>query len=167
METKEVTKVISRDQKFMDLWSGTGFDPTKKMDCALEAGFKPSGARMQPGRIIDRLAQNKKMQKALKKKGVTIDKLASKVAELMECNHPLAREKDRPDTMTQLRATELGIRLQDAMPPARLDIESNERKEIIISAEVVERMEQYESREKKLKDSGQIIDVIPEHDGQS
>lgn len=145
----------------MDLWSGTGFDPAQKRKCAIEAGFKPAGAHMQPGRIIDRLAQNRKMQKSLKKHGVTIDRLAGKVSELMEAQHPLSKTP-MPDNIAQLKATELGIRLHDAMPPAKLDIEQNERKEIIITAEVIDRMERFSQQEKQLHHDDRVIDVIPE-----
>jgi hypothetical protein len=46
--------------------------------------------------------------------------------------------------MAQLKAVEMSLRVHDAFPAAKVDIDKTEHKEIVISAEVVQRLEKYE-----------------------
>jgi len=157
-----------RDRKFVELWSGTGFDSLEKNKCAVAAGFTPKGASQGSNRVLNNLVRNKKMQKKLDKHGVTMDRLAAKVDELLDAPHPLAKREFNPftkelmppppDNFIQYKAAELGIKLHDAMPPTRIAEDKTETKQIIFSAEVIQRLERYDEQT-KLIEKGAVIDV--------
>lgn len=143
-----------RDQKFVELFAASGFDLKRREELAVQAGFQPGyGAKMNSGRIVKALVNNQKMQKALKKKGIDFNTLADKIAQLLECEHPMF--KGRPDNAIQHKTLETALRIKDAFPPARVDLDKTERKEIVISGEVVQRLEKFE----RFK----VLDVLPEH----
>lgn len=174
MSEKPNKPEISRDAKFIKLWSGSNFDPDAKVSCAEAAGFSPVRARQQGGRIINRLLQNKKMQKELKKAGVDLPRLARKIDQLLEAKHPLAALRKNPETgvmeippdnFIQLQAAQLGAKLHDAFAPTRIDMDKTERREIHIDADVVHRLERFDrQREQMLK--GETFDVVPVSDNQ-
>jgi len=159
-----------KDRKFNELWSGSGFDPLEKNACALTAGFKEKGLVRGSNKALNTLVRNKKMQKKLDKKGVTMDRIATKINELMDAPHPLAKrefntftkefEPAPPDNFIQFKATELAMKIHDVMPPTRIAEDKTETKQIIFSAEVVLRLERYD-RQRQLLDKGETIDVTP------
>lgn len=132
-----------RDHKFINMFEASGFDLSKRVDIAVAAGFTPRNvAKANAGRIIKSLTRNEAMQRALKRKKVDYNRLADKLVELLDCEHPAFEGK--PDNMSQLKAVEMSLRVHDAFPATKVDIDKTERKEIIISAEVVERLEKFE-----------------------
>jgi hypothetical protein len=132
-----------RDKRFIELFAGSGFDLSKREELAAQAGYKPGyAAKMNSGRIIKALVNNQKMQKALKKRGIDFDKLAEKIEELLECKHPAF--PDNPDNAIRHKALETALRIKDAFPPQRVDVDKTERKEIVISGEVIQRLEKFE-----------------------
>lgn len=154
------SSAIDRDAKFIQTWADTGFDPDKKNDCAQLAGFSPRAATRTTGRIISSLIQNQKMQKALKKKGVNMERLAQKISELLEAKNYLIKPRIdpfsqqlvyAPDNFTQLKATELATRLHDAFAPTRVDIDKRETKQVVMTAEVIHRLERFNSQTEKMK----------------
>ena len=157
-----------RDRKFVELWSGTGFDSLEKNKCAIAAGFDKKGAGRGSNKLLNTLVRNKKMQRKLDKHGVTMDRLAAKVDELLDAPHPLAKREFNPftkefmpappDNFIQFKAAELGIKLHDAMPPTRIAEDKTETKQIIFSAEVVQRLERYDEQT-KLIEKRAVIDV--------
>ncbi len=131
-----------RDQKFVSMFEASGFDISKRVEIATAAGFAPRNvAKANAGRIIKSLTHNEAMQKALKRKKVDYNRLAEKLVELLDCEHPAFEGK--PDNMSQLKAVEMSLRVHDAFPATKLDIDKTERKEIVISAEVVDRLEKF------------------------
>lgn len=163
-----------KDAKFIQLWSDAGFDPAMKSACAKSAGYSAAHASRSTGKIINSLIQNRKMQKELKKAGVDMKRLAEKIAQLIDAPNPLVKPwKDpvtgelifAPDNFIQLKATELATRLHDAFAPARLDIDKRETKQIVFSAEVIHRLERFNSQRELLR-SGETFDVEPIRDQQ-
>ena len=151
----------SREARFLALWSNAGFDADLKNSCAVQAGWSPSSAAPKSNRIIRALKNNEKMQKALRKRGINYDKLAAKLEDLLEAKHPFAPE--RPDNMAQQKAMDTAIKIHDAFPPTKIDIEKNERKEIVITGEVVTRLERFQhQRERILR--GENYNVLPAAD---
>jgi len=163
-------KGSDNDRKFVELWSPSGFDPLEKNSCALAAGFGDKRIARRSNKLLNTLVRNKKMQRKLDKKGVTMDRLATKLNELLDAPHPLAKREFNPftkefmpappDNFIQFKAAELGIKIHDAMPPARIAEDKTETKQIIFSAEVVQRLERYDEQT-KLIEKGVTIDVEP------
>lgn len=159
----------ANDRRFKELWSGTGFDPLEKNSCALAAGFKEKGVIRGSNKILNTLVRNKKMQKKLDKKGVTMDRIATKLSELMDAPHPLAKREFNPftkeflpappDNFIQFKATEFAAKIHDVMPPTRIAEDKTETKQIIMSAEVVQRLERYDEQTRALDEKRKAIDV--------
>jgi len=167
-------KEPSRDVKFIQLWSDANFDPAAKSICASRAGFSPKVAGRTTGRIVSSLIQNQKMQKELKKAGVDMKVLAKKIVALLDARSPLGKPtKDPvtgeltypPDNFVQLKATELGLKLHDAFAPTRIDVDKTETKQIIFSAEVLHRLERFDSQREAMA-KAEAIDVTPEPNNQ-
>jgi hypothetical protein len=143
-DTKDTKIQTERDQRFVALFQASGFNLAKREELAVVAGFPPGrAARGNAGRVIKALVNNKKMQKALKDEGVDFKRLAGKLNELLDCEHPAF--EGRADNMAQLKAVEMSIRVKDAFPPTKVDIDKSERKEIIVSGEVIQRLERFQS----------------------
>lgn len=159
-----------RDRKFVELWSGSNFDSLSKNSCAIAAGFSEKGAAKGSNRVLNNLVRNKKMQRELNRAGVDLKRLAAKIDELMEAKHPLAKREFNPFTKTfmpappdnfiQFKATELGLKLHDVFAPTRISEDKTETKQIIFSAEVVQRLERYDEQT-KLLEKGVSFDVNP------
>ena len=157
------------DRRFNELWAGSGYDPLEKHSCAIAAGFKEKGVIRGSNKVLNTLVRNKKMQKKLDKKGVTMERLASKIDQLLDAPHPLAKREFNPftkefmpappDNFIQFKATELALKIHDAMPPSRIAEDKTETKQIIFSAEVVQRMERYDEQTKLLEQKRKAIDV--------
>ena len=163
-----------RDAKFIKLWSDAGFDPAMKADCALTAGFSASASKRSTGKIINSLIQNQKMRKELKKAGVDLKRVAGKIAELMDAPHPLVaprlnKETGKlvyaPDNFIQLKATDLAAKIHDVFAPLRIQEDKTETKQIVMSIEVVQRLERYNSQ-RALMAKGETFDVVPITDQQ-
>ena len=133
-------------------------------------GFDKKGAGRGSNRVLNSLVRNRKMQKKLDKHGVTMDRLASKVDQLLDAPHPLAKREFNPftkefmpappDNFIQFKAAELGLKLHDVFAPTRISEDKTETKQIIFSAEVVQRLERYDEQT-KLIEKGVTIDVEP------
>lgn len=168
-ESKPVP-AVSRDARFIQLWSGTDFDPLAKAKCAEAAGFSPKCSRLQAGKVISRLMQNQKMQKELNKAGIDMKRLAKKIDEQLEAVHPMAKtthfDKEKqewigpPDNFARGKAIELGIKLFDAIPPIRIEEDKTETKQIVLSGEVVHRLETFEEQRRRISEAN-TFDVAP------
>jgi hypothetical protein len=140
---ENMMNLTDKDHQFVKLFEASGFDFSRRSQLAVAAGFQPGAtAKANAGRIIKTLANNKAMQRALKRHGVDNNKLALKIKELLDCEHPAFI--GRPDNMAQIKATEMALRVKDAFPATKIDVDKTERKEIVISAEVIARLEKYE-----------------------
>jgi len=143
-DEKDTKIQTERDQRFVALFQASGFNIARREELAIAAGFPPGKpARGNAGRVIKALVNNKKMQKALKDEGVDFKRLAGKLNELLDCEHPAF--VGRSDNMAQLKAVEMSIRVKDAFPSTKIDIDKSERKEIIVSGEVIQRLERFQS----------------------
>ncbi len=162
--TEKKTDFTARDAKFIEKLVEHNLDPSSRHDCAVEAGFKPGlPAVANAGRIIKRLSRNPELQDALQRQKVDMDKVATKIKDLMDCKHPFA--PNQPDTTIQLKATETAIRVLDANPPQKFEVDHNEHREIVISMDVVHRLEQYDKMRGILpqaQETGEVIDVTPD-----
>lgn len=153
----------TREEKFITLWAGTNppFDPSAKNDCAIRAGWSPKGAPSSANRVITALVKNQKMVKALKKKGIDYDYIAERLVEQMTAMHPFAPKQ--PDNMARGKAIDMALKIHDAYPPARVEVDKTERKEIIVGGEAIIRLERY-NQQREILEQGKTFDVVPASD---
>lgn len=147
--------VTDRQLATIENFKKTGYDLTKIEQCALDAGYPKENAKVNAVKAIRRIANNPLMQKALKKQGVTMKRLAKKLDELLDCKHP--QFPDQNDNVIQMRAVELGVRLHDALPNPKLEIDTNETIHIHITGDLLGAIE---------KATGQkVVDLEPDGKG--
>ncbi len=131
-----------KDAKFLESFCDANFDPSMKLVCAEEAGLGTGEkALMNAGRVIKGLAKNERFQKSLERVGVDYDKLAGKIKQLLDAESPY--KDGKPDNFIQHKTLETAIRVMDLNPAQRLNIDKTERHEIVISADVVDRLVKY------------------------
>jgi len=146
---KQVEDWTEKDSRFIEKWSEAGFDIAKRQECAVAAGLgKGDMARMNGGRVAKALLQNKRLQRALKRKNIDFDKIADKLCQLLEAKSPMNLMAN--DNFIQHKAVETLIRVMDANPPQKIEVDKTTTSQVIITHEAVQRIEKYkEMRELK------------------
>ena len=150
-----------KDAAFITKYAETGFDIKKRQSCAVAAGLGTGDlARMNGGRVTKALLQNKKLRAALKRVDVDMDSVAGKIKELLDAKSPL--NPSMPDNFIQHKTVETLIRVMDANPPQKIEVDKSEIHQVIISNDTVSRLEKYQKmRELKRDDSTGIYAERP------
>lgn len=130
----------ARERAFLQYWYEAEFDRSKIEECAVKAGYPPGTQGVeQGGRAWSRALKNKEFQLALEKQGIQFERMAKKLDQLLEAEHPMYQGK--PDNFIQHKALETAIRVMDANPPTKVDIDKHEEKNIVISMETMSMIE--------------------------
>jgi hypothetical protein len=141
-----------RDAAFIEKFAEANFDISKRQSCAVAAGLGTGDlARMNGGRVTKALLQNKKLRAALKRKGVDMDMIADKLVELLNCNSPL--NDKMPDNYIRHRALETAIRVFDANPPQKIEVDKSTTQHIVITNEAATRLENYQKMRELTQDA--------------
>lgn len=130
----------------------SGYDLSKLRECALQAGVSPASVNRVASNALKKMGNNPMMQKALRRAKITPAKLAEKLRDLLDCEHPAYPGK--PDNTNQLRAFETAVKIMDGMPNPRLEIDKTETISVHISAELIDRIAKVTGEE--------VIDVAAE-----
>jgi len=91
---------------------------------AIQAGYAPSTASIMAKKIMDKLSGDRTYLEELERQGLTIPKLVSKHAELLEAMHPF--RPDQPDNATRLKAVEMAFKLWGAFPSRKKTLPETE-----------------------------------------
>jgi hypothetical protein len=149
---KEREDFSEKDAAFITKYAEANFDITKRQECAVAAGLGTGDmARMNGGRVTKALLQNKKLKAALKRIDVNMDTVAGKLKELLECNSPLSDNK--PDNYIRHKTVETLIRVFDANPPQKIEVDRNTTTQVIISNDTVSRLEKYQKMRELTQDA--------------
>jgi len=149
---KEREDFSEKDAAFIEKWQEQNFDVTKRAACAEAAGLGTGDlARMNGGRVTKALLQNKKLKAALKRVDVNMDTVAGKLKELLECNSPLSEGK--PDNYIRHKTVETLIRVFDANPPQKIEVDKTSTTQVIISNDTVARLEKYQKMRELTRDA--------------
>jgi len=141
-----------RDAAFITKYAEANFDITKRQECAVAAGLGTGDmARMNGGRVTKALLQNKKLRKALKRVDVDMDSVAGKLKELLDAKSPLNPEAN--DNFIQHKTVETLIRVFDANPPQKIEVDKSSTQHIVITNEAVASLEQYRKMRELTKDA--------------
>lgn len=118
-------KVRKRMRDFLQLYAATGFDQSKKIDCAVKAGYARSGASHMADRALDHPVFREVINKELDRQGIlNPDRIINKLDQLLECRHPF--RPNMPDNTEQRKTAEMVLKLGDAFPPKKVDINKRE-----------------------------------------
>jgi hypothetical protein len=132
-----------KDALFLQKFSEENFDPTKKLACAEQAGLGTGEkALMNAGRVLKSLQKNEKFQEELVRVGVNYNMLANKIKDLLDAES--AFKDGKPDNYIQHKTLETAIKVMNLNPATKIDIDKTEHHEIVISMEVVDRLNRYE-----------------------
>lgn len=141
-----------KDAAFITKYADTGFDISKRAACAEAAGLGHGDiARMNGGRVTKALLQNKKLRAALKRVDVDMDTIAGKLKELLEAKSPL--NPTMGDNFIQHKTAETLIRVFDANPPQKIEVDKSEVHQVIITNEAVDRMAKYQKMRELTRDA--------------
>jgi hypothetical protein len=135
---------LIRAADFIERYAETGFDVAKKHDCAIEAGLSKGNLNASINGAVRLVANNEKMQEALKAKGVDFDRLAEIISDKLTAKSPrFGRGGENlgeyDDHGVQLKAWELSVKALDAFPSAKIDISKTNSVEIHITHETAMR----------------------------
>lgn len=140
-----------KDATFIEKWKDQNFNIAKRQECAVAAGLGTGDlARMNGGRVTKALLQNKKLRSALKRKGVDMDSVADKIKELLDAKSPL--NPTMPDNYIQHKTVETLIRVMDANPPQKIEVDKTSTTQVIISNDTVARLEKYQQMRQLTRD---------------
>jgi hypothetical protein len=106
---------------------------------------------MNGGRVTKALLQNKKLRAALKRKDVNMDTVADKLKELLTAKSPL--NPNANDNFIQHKTVETLIRVFDANPPQKIEVDKSTTQHIVISHEAVDRLEKYRKMRELTQDA--------------
>jgi hypothetical protein len=149
---KEREDFSEKDATFIEKWKDQNFDIKKRQECAVAAGLGTGDlARMNGGRVTKSLLQNKKLRSALKRKNVDMDSVADKIKELLDAKSPL--NPTMPDNYIQHKTVETLIRVMDANPPQKIEVDKSTTHQVIISNDTVSRLEKYQKMRELTQDA--------------
>ncbi|HET6453487.1 MAG TPA: hypothetical protein VFI02_03705 [Armatimonadota bacterium] len=150
---ESVESVPSRQEMaLVKRFQETGYDLSTLRDCALQAGYPPANITPAIQKALKKIANNPKLQQALKKQGVTMSRVAKKLDELLEAKHPQYPEQN--DNLAQGKALELAVKIMDAMPSQKIELDKTETHVIQIAPETIAAIQ----RAKGIP----VIDIEPE-----
>jgi hypothetical protein len=148
---KEREDFSEKDAAFITKYAETGFDIKKRQECAVAAGLGTGDlARMNGGRVTKALLQNKKLRAALKRVDVDMDSVAGKIKELLDAKSPL--NPTMPDNFIQHKTVETLIRVMDANPPQKIEVDKTTTTQVIINNDTMARLEKYQRMRELTKD---------------
>jgi chaperonin cofactor prefoldin len=149
---KEKEDFSEKDANFISAWTETGFDLAKRQGCAVAAGLGTGDlARMNGGRVTKALLQNKKLRAALKRVDVNMDTVAEKLKELLTAKSPLNLNAN--DNYIQHKTVETLIRVFDANPPQKIEVDKSTTQHIVITNEAATRLENYQKMRELTQDA--------------
>jgi hypothetical protein len=136
-ETWEAAQSIpsAQEMAIVKRFAETGYDLSRLRECAIQSGVDKDSAPAAARRAIKKIANNPLLQRALKKQGVTMRRLAEKLNELLDAKH--AQFPERNDNMAQGKALELAVKIMDGMPSQKIELDKTETHVIQIAPETL------------------------------
>lgn len=105
---------------FLKLYAATGFDQSKKIDCAVKAGYSEKSAKVMADRSLAHPVFRDIINKELDEQGINAERIVNKINELLECKHPFNPQV--PDNREQRETLKMTLQLRDAFPPKKVDV---------------------------------------------
>jgi hypothetical protein len=103
-----------------------------------------------PKKITDRLSCNRIFLEEAHKQGLTVEAIISELKRgVTKAMHP--QHSDQPDNFNRRAYAEMALRLYNAFPPAKFDIEQKETV-IEISEDLIRRMERFQRIKEEAED---------------
>ena len=122
-----------------------------KRQAAIQAGYASSTASIVAKKLTDRLACNKYFMEEAHRQGLTVEAIISElkrgVTEAMHALYP-----NQPDNYNRRGYTDLAMKLFGAYAPTKVDLDIQKKEAtIVITPEIIERLERYERQKAELE----------------
>jgi rubrerythrin len=119
-------------RRFMENWSKSDFAESAKHQAYKDAGY---ATEANVTTTLKSKAVNKVYREILRRKGITLSKLATKHDELLNAEKKAPDGTMEPDNGVQLRALQEGYRIYDVYPPERHKLDVKREEDIRITLE--------------------------------
>lgn len=122
-----------------------------KRQAAIQAGYAPSTASIMAKRLTDKLECNRYFMEEAHRQGLTVEAIIGELKRgVTEAMHPL--RPDQPDNYNRRGYTDLAMRLFGAYAPTKVDLDIQKKEAtIVITPEIIERLERYERQRAELE----------------
>jgi len=132
-----------------------------KRQAAIQAGYAPATASLMAKRLTDKLACNRYFMEEAHRQGLTVEAIISELKRgVTEAMHPL--RPDQPDNYNRRAFLDIAMRLFGAYAPTKVDLDIQKKEAtIIITPEIIERLERYERQNAELRAMGHIVPDPP------
>ena len=94
----EIRLLTMRQRDAMKNYIEAGLDPSKKVACAVAAGYSPTTTGQAIDNVLSKPFIRQRIAEALKKAGVGYDRIAQVIAEGLNALHPTAQPRSDPKT---------------------------------------------------------------------
>lgn len=142
----------AQEMALVKRFTDTGYDISKLRDCALESGYGARDVNSGIQRALRKIANNPRLQQALRKQGVTMSRLAKKLDSLLDAKS--AQFPGRDDNLAQGKALELAVKIMDALPSQKIELDKTETHVIQLAPETIAAIQRVKGI--------QVIDIEPD-----
>jgi len=143
---KGVDGLTHLTRKFLENYKNVNFDPAKRRQALIQAGYSESTAT-QRGLAIERSVKPH-ILRAMRKAGIGPQRLTRKLSDLLDCDG---------QPQVQLRALDMGLRLYDAYPNPKITSQTVEQRHVTADLDTLRVAEEVTGE--------RIIDALPEYYG--
>jgi phage terminase small subunit len=128
-----------------------------KRQAAIQAGYSPATASLMAKRLTDKLACNRYFMEEAHRQGLTVEAIISELKRgVTKAMHPL--RPDQPDNYNRRAFLDIAMRLFGAYAPTKIDMDIKKQEaKIIITPEILERLERYNRQRAELEQMGHIV----------
>jgi phage terminase small subunit len=128
-----------------------------KRQAAIQAGYAPATASLMAKRLTDKLACNRYFMEEAHRQGLTVEAIISELKRgVTKAMHPL--RPDQPDNYNRRAFLDIAMRLFGAYAPTKIDMDIKKQEaKIIITPEILERLERYNRQRAELEQMGHIV----------
>ena len=133
-----------------------------KRQAAIKAGYAPATASLMAKRLTDKLACNRYFMEEAHKQGLTVEAIIGELKRgVTAAMHPL--RPDQPDNYNRRGYTDLALKLFGAYAPTKIDMDIKKQEvKIVITPEIIDRLERYKRQRAELEAVGHIFPDVPE-----
>ena len=150
----ELSRVLTTDKQKVFLKNRMA--GMNKRQAAIQAGYAPATASIMAKRLSDKLACNRYFMEEAHRQGLTVEAIISELKRgVTESMHPF--HPDQPDNYNRRGYTDIALKLFGAYAPTKIDMDIKKQEaKIIITPEIIERLERYNRQRAELEATGLV-----------
>ena len=133
-----------------------------KRQAAIQAGYAPATASLMAKRLTDKLECNRYFIEEAHRQGLSVEAIISELKRgVTKAMHPL--HPDQPDNYNRRGYMDIAMKLFGAYAPTKIEMDVQKKEyKIVITPEIVERLERYNRQRAELESMGYKVPDRPE-----